>query len=129
MLSSSFRKTICLRKLTTFVPATRKKLKPDGFVTESFSRKANDFLIILKGGIEPMLDENPSFSLSLTENELTLNTGPRGPFIISIDNKLQRLNFQSPISGAYQYVRVILRPSHSDCFLNFVITSISLIGV
>jgi len=76
--------------------------------TFDFNVKANEVLSQIQSALQPVLIANTSFTLTRDRNEknnerITLNTGSKGYYVFTIDNMIQNLIIQTPISGMLQY--------------------------
>ena len=79
------------RTCTTFTPVSRKnnKLKTDDSSTYLFQDVATSCLLNVKRALEPMLPLNEEFLMSFENNELILDVGSKGTFILNIGKELK----------------------------------------
>jgi frataxin-like iron-binding protein CyaY len=87
-----------------FTPFTRvKKLDETPDPELLFQERAELCLKKFKVALEPMVEANPAFILDYSNDELKLDVGERGCFILKIDYEVEKLNFLTPISGVFEY--------------------------
>jgi frataxin-like iron-binding protein CyaY len=74
-------------------------------IEDLFSAKSKEFLIKFQSAVQPMCEVNPSFLITNNEGneEVILDVGAKGKFVLKTDHEIQRLNLSTPISGVFQY--------------------------
>ena len=92
------------RKSAGVVDQNKKEDEVNQIEYENFLISADECLDKFHRALLPMIPLNPSFVLSLIPGEeVKLDTGARGSFILTIAPETLCMNLLTPISGVYQY--------------------------
>ena len=92
------------RKSTGVIDQNKKEDELNQIEYENFLTNADECIDKFHRALLPMIPLNPSFVLSLIPGEeVKLDTGVRGSFILTIAHETLGMNLLTPISGIYQY--------------------------
>lgn len=95
---------IILRFSAVARPVSRKSRKTgDDNSNLTFQEQARKCISDVKIAFEPLESNNSPFHLTKTEDQVSIDVGVRGKFIFTIDYHVSVINYQSPISGVFQY--------------------------